>query len=634
MTKTNTEAVEFIPLDKLELDPMNVRRREPSESLVRDIAEDIEANGLAHALLIRPNRQKRYVSDGGVRWRALKLLDSEDRLPASYEDGIPCNVKKMTAKEARKRSLQMNALRENTHPADEFEAFAQMAKDGADVQSIAKEFRKSELHVKQRMKLGQLHPDILDALRNDLIELSAATAYAFCEDQSRQLEVFERLGPGAPQHQIRDHIRTEDSVTLRNHVAAFVGIEDYEAAGGTVKVDMFDEQQTTFEDQNLVLKVASRKLQCRVEQLKAEGWGWAEGFVHSPGYEDTQNWTEANPDIKPEDYPEEARNRVEEIAAEMDALEEKRESGELSWMDASHQLRRLERELDGLTELNGFSEDQKSQLGAYVFIDNSGQAAFVRGLTDRRNAAQGEALDGEKPKQPEQPAGLIANSAQAERMGYLRTKIARNSVAANPNAALTLVIAAQAEAAFDNEPSYERGAAEAAFTTRRDMTKLPESWELKTDGEFEARFEAWRDRLTQSGKTIGEAVAALDQADQLDLLAVLTAAQVTLTAWGQAEGADARGVYAASLLGDEAEASAHFIPAEDFFKSLKTRQIEACILDMGGAPDPKAKKAALVKAAAKLAEQTGWTPPSAELDGPRDRLTAEAAQAKDEKEAA
>lgn len=157
------------------------------------------------------------------------MLASQDRLPKIIaEKGVRCVLKKMTAAEARKRSIRMNALRENTHPADEFDAYAQMEQDGASAADIAKEFNVSELFVKQRMKLGRLHPEILQAFRDDRLSVDVCIAYAFCEDQARQIAVFNELGPDAPQHRIRDHIRPGDDAKATDGVAVYVGADRYE----------------------------------------------------------------------------------------------------------------------------------------------------------------------------------------------------------------------------------------------------------------------------------------------------------------------------------------------------------------------------------------------------------------------
>ena len=57
----------------------------------------------------------------------------------------------------------------------------------------------------------------------------------------------------------------------------FVGIEAYEAAGGVVRRDLFDDAQSRFlSDAALVQRLATDKLENLAEAVRAEGWAWVE----------------------------------------------------------------------------------------------------------------------------------------------------------------------------------------------------------------------------------------------------------------------------------------------------------------------------------------------------------------------
>ena len=120
------------------------------------------------------------------------------------------------------------------HPADQVEAFAGLAEDGATVADIAARFGVAERLVEQRLRLGNAAPVLLEAYREGGIDLEVLTAFAVTADRDRQIAVWEQVKeqgyrPGA--WQIK-RMLTEDRVAARTAIARFVGIEAYEAAGG------------------------------------------------------------------------------------------------------------------------------------------------------------------------------------------------------------------------------------------------------------------------------------------------------------------------------------------------------------------------------------------------------------------
>lgn len=62
-----------------------------------------------------------------------------------------------------------------------------------------------------------------------------------------------------------------------NALVRFVGVEGYEAAGGVVRRDLFDDQQSGYlADAELLRRLALVKLEALAESVRAEGWSWAE----------------------------------------------------------------------------------------------------------------------------------------------------------------------------------------------------------------------------------------------------------------------------------------------------------------------------------------------------------------------
>src|SRR5512145_2397144 len=70
---------------------------------------------------------------------------------------------------------------------------------------------------------------------------------------------------------------TEDTVRASDRRARFVGIADYEAAGGIVLRDLFESDDGGWlQDPALLDRLLAAKLEREAETVRAEGWRWVE----------------------------------------------------------------------------------------------------------------------------------------------------------------------------------------------------------------------------------------------------------------------------------------------------------------------------------------------------------------------
>jgi hypothetical protein len=90
-------------------------------------------------------------------------------------------------------SLAENTIRVAMHPADKFAAMAAMIDGGATIDAVAMRFGTSERHVEQRLRLGKLAPELLDAYRNGDISLDVVTAFTLGANHAVQLAVWNQL---------------------------------------------------------------------------------------------------------------------------------------------------------------------------------------------------------------------------------------------------------------------------------------------------------------------------------------------------------------------------------------------------------------------------------------------------------
>jgi ParB family chromosome partitioning protein len=189
---TSASVVRNIPLDRLVLSPDNVRKTPPSAAEEAELKASLRAHGLKQNLVVCPALEASgtfAVTAGGRRLKALKELAAEGVIAADYE--VPCLVEEPEA--ALEISLVENRVRSGLHPADEHIAMAALVEAGQTVEAIALRFGVSERHVRQRLRLGKVAPELLDEFRAGALSLEVLTAFTLGADHESQLSVWRQL---------------------------------------------------------------------------------------------------------------------------------------------------------------------------------------------------------------------------------------------------------------------------------------------------------------------------------------------------------------------------------------------------------------------------------------------------------
>ncbi len=271
-------AIHPVPLDRLSIAPENVRKTPPDGNAEAEMKASIANHGLLENLVVRSEGSggSYAVVAGGRRLTALKALAADGVLDAAHP--VPCLVIDGNAAPA-ELSLAENVVRIAMHPADQVIAFTKLAESGVTAAAIAARFGTSERLVEQRLRLGNAAPELLDAYRAGEIDLETLKAFAVTTDHARQIAVWEQVadqGYRPAAWQVK-RMLTEERVPANSALARFVGIEDYEAAGGTVLRDLFaaeDESGIWLEDPALLQNLAMAKLGETVKDLQTR-WRWA-----------------------------------------------------------------------------------------------------------------------------------------------------------------------------------------------------------------------------------------------------------------------------------------------------------------------------------------------------------------------
>src|ERR1051325_3318077 len=134
--------ITYIPLHQLTEWEGNVRKSYSKEG-IEELAASIKAHGLQQNIVVKKDGKKFCVVAGRRRLKALQLLLKAGHIHADH--AVPCRIE--DADNAAEISLAENVMREDMHPADQFEAFRVLADKGKSAADIAVRFGKTEAHV-------------------------------------------------------------------------------------------------------------------------------------------------------------------------------------------------------------------------------------------------------------------------------------------------------------------------------------------------------------------------------------------------------------------------------------------------------------------------------------------------------
>ena len=373
-----------IPFNKLVLSQSNVRRLKAGVS-IEELAEDIARRGLLQSLSVRPVLDEAgaetdmfEIPAGGRRYRALELLVKQKRLAKTAP--VPCVVKNPTSGIlAEDDSLAENIHRAPLHPLDQFRAFQALREKGQSEEEIAAAFFTSTTVVKQRLRLASVSPVLLDVYADDGISLEQLMAFTVAPEHERQEQVWKAVSGSYMQEPY--HIRrmlTEKSVNANDRRAVFVGLEAYEAAGGTVLRDLFQADGGGWlEDVLLLDGLVAEKLKTEAETVAKEGWKWIDvtldlQFGHARGLRKLEGEAVA--------LTAEEQSAVEALTTEYNQLEAEYDGTEELPDEVAARFEELE---DKIASFDNrpviYQPSDIVRAGVFISLDRDGQLVVDRG---------------------------------------------------------------------------------------------------------------------------------------------------------------------------------------------------------------------------------------------------------------
>ncbi|MFO2427526.1 ParB/RepB/Spo0J family partition protein [Pseudomonas aeruginosa] len=626
----------LVPLSQLLPRRSKRNARKMPRLSIPELAASIARIGLLQNLIVilSADGEAYEVVAGDRRLTALKLLAKKKRIPADYE--VPCLL--VPDASARTVSLAENLMREQMHPADQFEAFAALVKEGRPIEDIAADFGVSPLVVQRRLKLAHIAPRLMADYRAGTVTLEQLMALTITDDHAAQEAAFF----GAPEWQrspskLRERL-TEREIDASHALVRFVGLDTYRQAGGGVRRDLFAEGDAgTYLTDTAVLETLVRdKLATLAEDVRAEGWAWVEAVPHL-AYEERQAFQSA-PRHRREPTTREARRiasletRLEKIDAE---LEEACDAEDKAKAEKLEQRRdQVVGELqDAEDALQGYAPEVREVAGAIVTIDRNGEAVIHRGLLREAEAkalrtleklrrgfgsAEGEAANDEHEDADDAPKAASLSDRLAQRLSAHRTAALQIEVARHPHVALAALVHGMVQTVLQPD-AYGDGLPLGVRLTAQDRLEgmAPDWPESPAAVALRELQQVAGEALPEDSAELLAVLLAKSQDELVRLLAVCVASTVDVVT--PRATAHQPGEELAQAVG--LDMAAWWKPtAEGYFKHVS----KAVILDAVGAFAPesvtrlaKLKKADIASEAERLADGTGWMPAIFKAAGPQ-----------------
>ena len=539
-----------IPFNKLVLSQANVRRIKAGIS-IEELAESIVRRGLIQSLHVRPVLDAEGVETGifevpagGRRYRALELLIRQKRLAKTAP--VPCVVSDADSGILIDEvSLAENIERAPLHPLDQFRAFLALRDKGMSEEAIAAAFFVPVQVVKQRLRLAAAAPVLLEIYADDGMTLEMLMAFTVCEDHARQEQVWDAIRNSWQKDPY--HIRrllTETTVRAGDKRAVFVGIEQYEAAGGIVLRDLFQSDDGGWlQDVGLLDRLVMEKLKAAADEIASEGWKWVEATVSLP-YGASHGLRELLGTII--DLTEEERATRDALQVEYDRLSDEHDGLEELPDTVDRRFGELEAAMEALDNRPvSFEPAEIAIAGAFVSISADGSLLVDRGYVrpeDEVPVAEGEGDANEVDGDADDPAvpasqravitigGQPAQVDEEEEDGIKplperllveltahRTLALSDAVAQHPQVAMTMLLHKLVCDTFQHRSAtgcLEAHVRHVYFPGQAD--DLSDSPSAKAVAE---RHEGWMQEIPDDDEALWDWLAGLDEASRMALLA-------------------------------------------------------------------------------------------------------------------
>jgi ParB family transcriptional regulator, chromosome partitioning protein len=588
-----TNEIQTVALNKLSVSSLNVRKN--TEEL-DSLKANIKAVGLLQNLQVVKGKKGKYeVVAGARRFTALSELAAAGEIAADYAVAVQIIGKE----KALTVSLSENAIRQDMTPAEQFKAFAAMKEQGKAEQEIAATFGVSVTHVKKLLKLANVSPVIFSAFVEGEIDLERMQAYAVTDDHAKQDDVFASLGKYVAAYSIRRALM-EEKIESNDNRVKFVGLDTYEARGGKVEADLF--QEISYLDDAVLLEtLVLEKLEAEAEQFRAEGWKWVETAI-SFDYSDRAHYGSVYKEHI--GLPDDEKQTLDAYEAEYAELEEHMYSDDFTEEQSarSTELESLIRDLN--SKARAFSDDDKAKAGVMLHIGYGGQLEVSEGLVrseDKVKTSKQSNTQTDKPR----VSGRLRQDMSVHYTSAMRDKVMNNPALAY-DAMLVSLVQSTFQYGLDKPLTIN-------FTTEKldwhsDSIKNADSYKA-----YQAAYDAWEAILPTEQEMVWQWVENSDPEQKAQLFAFCVSGKIDCIQYNRP---NANPLYKTKPLESRADVDMadYWQPNQENYLSMvrKTQMLEAVAEACGQRQAThmmKLKTPELREQAEKLICKKGWLPP-------------------------
>ncbi len=611
-----------IPLNKLLAWNDNVRTTGVEEG-IGELADSIASVGLLQGLVVKKEPRGKYaVIAGRRRLMALSQLAQEGKVKATMQ--VPCRIAPKDA-DLPEISLTENVMRVPMHPADEFEAFQRLISAGKSVIDVAARFGVTEAVVLRRIALARVSSVLVTAYREGGMNLELLQAFTLTDNHSVQEEIWRGLHPWDRKPQTVREMLASNDIPATDKRVRFVGLNTYEAAGGTVRRDLFAEGEAGayIADPAQLTRLVSEKLQTLAETVQAEGWKWVQVQPETDNQAISRHKRVHAPELP---LSAEAKAEIEDLEAQRDAfvnqLEEQGTDEEDEEAQAVYeQIDDIDRRIQTIrrNQKAAYSDQVKASCGVVVSIGHTGEPTFVYGLLrkeDEIEMRKPEAMGDDVPRtapdsEPEQESSVYS-AALLEALTQHKTAAIAAELFQQPAIALAALVHSLVLNEFGLDLHLYQSHSCVQVSAR--YPHLEGANPSPAVALLEEQKRSWLERLAAAPEGLWPWCLEQDQETLLQLLAYCVSRTVNGVKSKSEEGHDGSRLQQADELAAalQLDMTKWFTPtADNFFSRVPKSRITQALSESGkpsSADVLRLKKAELVTLAENEVKGTGWLP--------------------------
>ena len=488
----------------------NIRKVPASDPEYDTLIHSIKNHGLLENLIIQPidNKDGKYrIVAGHRRFTALRSLEKDGHLDNQHQ--VPCLIIDSNA-DAKELALAENTVRAAMHPADQVIIFRALVNDKRNTAvEIADRFGLSERTVNQRLRMANVHNDILNAYRRNEISQDAVMAFTLSSDKNEQKSLFDSLKKQSTRITggwVRSKL-TNHKINAGHRLVKFVGLKKYTDAGGETSTDLFadinDPTGIWINNPELIEQLAVQKLNTFAEKQDPR-WSWTEAVLNHD-YESQSKFRQV--EAEPREPTEDEVKVIEELEALEDKLQEDMPDKEYDKLEKHHDTL-----CDKVSKINKdiykdstFRPEHYTNGGCIVSIDHNGKTSINKGLVkkedwknltkDMKQAKKAENAEKSNTPGADEPKPLTYSNSLSEDLSYLRTTIVKTHLVNYPELALDLFTYQAAHDLLSNAYYWPKSVNINANATDNEPVTPPENDMHKRNNPCIAKFEELKKSL-------------------------------------------------------------------------------------------------------------------------------------------